>query len=106
MGDRDKGEKAAVESEFPNSPLSACCPHLIPNMRDARVYEDKYMWLQVAKALTRELHDEAWSKLQKIAPQQARWLQDSLLPHPWQQSEIILRCYISAGQLLTVQRTM
>ncbi len=78
-----------MESEFPNSPLSACCPHLIPNMRDARVYEDKYMWLQVAKALTREEHDEAWSKLQKIAPQQARWLQDSLLPHQWQQSEML-----------------
>jgi hypothetical protein len=38
MGDRDKGEKAAVEPEFPFSPLSACCRHLIPNMRDACVY--------------------------------------------------------------------
>jgi hypothetical protein len=43
MGDRDKGEKASVEPEFPNSPRSACCRHLILNMRDARVYEDKYM---------------------------------------------------------------
>ena len=58
-------------------------------MRDARVYEDKYMWLQVAEALTREERDEAWSKLQKIAPQQARWLQDSLLPHQWQQREML-----------------
>ena len=37
MGDRDKGEKAAVEPEFPFSPLSARCRHLIPNMRDACV---------------------------------------------------------------------
>ncbi len=80
----DKGENAALESEFPNSPLNASCRHLIPNMRDARVY-DKYMWLQVTKVLTREERDEAWSKLQKVAPQQARWLQDSLLPHQWQQ---------------------
>jgi hypothetical protein len=60
-------------------------------MRDARVYEDKYMWLQVTKALTqaREERDEAWIKLQKVAPQQARWLQDSLLPHQWQQSEML-----------------
>jgi hypothetical protein len=35
-----------------------------------------YMWLHVAKALTREELDEAWSKLEKVAPQQARWLQD------------------------------
>jgi len=34
------------------------------------------MWLHVAKALTREELDEAWSKLEKVAPQQARWLQD------------------------------
>ncbi len=89
MGDRDTGKKAAVEPGFPNSPLSACCQHLILNMSDARVYEDKYMWLQVAKALTREDLDEAWSKLQKVAPQQARWLQDSLLQHQWQQSEML-----------------
>jgi hypothetical protein len=38
MGARDKGEKAAVEPEFPDSPLSARCRHLIANMRDARVY--------------------------------------------------------------------
>ena len=37
MGDRDKGEKAAVEPECPFSPLSARCRHLIPNMRDACV---------------------------------------------------------------------
>ena len=49
MGDRDKGEKAAVEPEFHFSPLSACCRHLIPNMRDACVYV--YV-LHVAKALT------------------------------------------------------
>jgi hypothetical protein len=85
----DKGEKAAVESEFPSSPLSACCRHLIPNMRDARVYEDKYVWLQVTKALTRKERDEARSKLQKVAPQQARWLQDSILPHQSQQSEML-----------------
>ncbi len=73
MGDRDKGEKAAVEPEFPYSPLSASCRHLIPNMRDARVY----VYVAAgAKALTREELDEAWSKLQKVAPQQARWLQD------------------------------
>ncbi len=72
MGDRDKGEKAAVDPEFPDSPLIARCRHLIPNMRDARVY----VYVAVAKALTREELDEAWSKLQKVAPQQARWLQD------------------------------
>ncbi len=38
MGDRDKREKAAVEPEFPFSPLSASCRHLIPNMRDACVH--------------------------------------------------------------------
>ena len=73
MGDRDKGEKAAVEPEFPFSPLSARCRHLIPNMRDACVY---VYGLHVAKALAREELDEAWSKLEKVAPQQARWLQD------------------------------
>ena len=46
MGDRDKGEKAAVEPEFPFSPLSACCRHLIPNMRDHR--RDACVYVYVA----------------------------------------------------------
>jgi hypothetical protein len=63
--------------------------HLIPNMRHARVYEGMYIWLQVAKTLTREEHDEAWSKPQQPALYPAKWLQDSLLPREWHQSEIV-----------------
>jgi hypothetical protein len=46
---------------------------------------------RVAKALTSEEHDEAWSKLHQLAPKQAEWLPDSSPPHQWrQQSEMLL----------------
>ncbi len=97
MGDRDKGEKHAVEQEFPGASLSACCRHLIPNMREARVYEDRYLWLKVAQSLTREERDAHWQELLKTAPKQAAWLERSLLPHQWQQCEMLLLGHATFG---------
>ena len=97
MGDRDKGEKHAVEVEFPGASLSACCRHLIPNMREAHVFEDRYTWLKVAEALTREERDAQWNELQNKAPRQATWLERNLRPHQWQQCEMLLLGHATFG---------
>ena len=93
MGDREKGEVAASESVFPESPKASCEVHIKKNMLHNQIRtrpENQDIWRRVARAATLLEMDEWWEMLEKCEPKQAAYLRE--IPRvTWQNSEQIAR---------------
>jgi hypothetical protein len=90
-GDREKGQEAAANTVFPNTPKAACTYHIDKNMQRLHLFAgctDRQAWRAVAEAATVIERDILWEQLQRQQPKIAAYL-GGIDRVKWQTAELL-----------------